>query len=552
MIKLSEIKSFQIWAFVLLMLTLSGKSSFFYQEYFVVQSIGLFFLCFYFFVIGFYNKVESLFLIFSAVVGVSLFFIFNANNLNFFQMKYFNFGLCLIAAWSVANFNRDEKDQLKKIVIVIAVVQALIAIGTQLFFRKFLFNSEAIGTVGNSDFLASILAAGIFFLEDFKISKKSKFLLFLVLGLGVLSTFSKGTIVLLMVVPLLRLWPRKTLFICLATFPAAGFLLSEFLKGRLQVWITAFFIMIENFWTGIGPGKFSSGYFQKNIVLMNNPFFKNQFGAWSSEVSDAHNLPLQMGSETGIWGLFLVLLLYLFCFRLFRKRMRASSDYIIFGTVKSLYTVLIPSIQNSFLLLFALADQVSENWPKKFDSVLASFCTIFLFFYLSLLWSFTHSQYYLQEGYKASQAGLLSSSLQHFHEASKYNPHDYEIILAKAYANLKLTNCDEAGRLVYEAVTRVQSMDSYKRGGHILYECRFFESALSLFGKLHLVFPEHRTTTMKIAWIMFFLKDKTSAKYYAEEVLKITPRRRSISDEKNLREANNLLDLIKTNKAASI
>ena len=123
-------------------------------------------------------------------------------------------------------------------------------------------------------------------------------------------------------------------------------------------------------------------------------------------------------------------------------------------------------------------------------------------------------------------------------------PSNTHLLLTKAFIHLKKRECRQSAEEVAHAVSIRQDMDTYKRGGLILYECGDFRGALRLLKDLHMVFPEHRTTTIKMAWSYFYLNQTDEARSLAQEVLAIKPRRKSHSDYDNLMSAQRLLGIL--------
>ncbi|MBC7428049.1 MAG: O-antigen ligase family protein [Bacteriovorax sp.] len=535
---------FHFLCFISLLFALSGQSSFFSQEYFVAQSLGLFLLSLLLITRWTYNSLKKIeFISIVIVASIANWF---SHDLNI-NIPLLNFFICGGVFLSLVAGDSDEFNFWKKAIISISLIQALIVAPTLIptikaFFP--IFNNEPLGTVGNSDFLAILFASSIFYALELKISKSWRNTIILIFSLSLLATMSKGTILVFVLILLFKRWPRV---VCYSLFPIGlifTFLFSHSLFGRLQLWITALKIWKNNFWFGSGTGQFSSAYFNANKELMNLNWYKNFFGAWSSQVTDAHNLLLHWSSEWGVIGLIASVLFLSFLFLSLKKSKEASKDVILLSLIKSLYTVLIPTIQGLLTLCFALSDANKENSFIKKSKVLPAVCLFSILTLSGFMFNFVSSQYFLKRGLILSKVGYFDSSLENLMNANLLYKNDTNILLTTAYVNSRLGNCDQATAEVNIVSNLRQDMDSFKRGGHILFDCKKYDKALRLFSDIHLVFPEHRTTTMKMAWIYYFLWDNTTAKKLAREVLKLQPRRKSFSDERNLNEANDLLKLI--------
>lgn len=542
MSNLSE-KIFKLLSFMLLGCAIIGRSSYFGQDYFVIQTIGLYLLSILLVLYWSLKVLRPYEVMFIVLAGCGFYFLFR----NFYwPLPALNLFLCITILFSLISGNPKDLQIWKKSIICLSILQALISIPTLIpLFKNYfpVFNNEPVGTVGNSDFLATLFVCSLFYLSDFQLSKKVKFSLYGILCLGLISTMSKGTILLFIGIVAFKKWPKYVGLLALPAIVIFAFLFKQSLLGRLQLWLSALNIWKDHLWLGSGTGKFANSYFNVNKELMGLEWYKNLFGPWSSQVSDAHNLPLQWVSEWGMVGLLIAILFYIFIARSFKKSKDASREVIFLSAIKSLYTVLIPSLQALVMLTFALSDANKENSYFKKSKIAPIICLFFLMSCMGFILNFGTGQYYLKEGLKLSRAKYYEASIEKLSIAHIYLKQDYDVLLSLAYSYSKIGNCQMAVDNVYAAIEIQQDMDAFKRGGHILFECKKYEMALRLFSDVHLVFPEHRTTTMKMAWIYYFLRDFTTANKLANEVIDIRPRRKSFSDEKNLKEAQELISL---------
>lgn len=533
---------FYTFGFLFLACALVGCSSLFGQSYSLTQTIGLFLLTSLLAGRWVLNTIGGKKFFVVLILGIIVAFSTYKLKLYLHQV---NLILSIIAFFSLSTIEKSEFMFWKKAIIYITLFQAFIVIPTLVPFLKNyfpIFNNEPIGTVGNSDFLATLFASSIFFLKDLRLSKTRYIAFFSLLFLGLLATTSKGTILLFLGIVVFRRWPKMTILAAIPIIAVFIFLFSSSFYGRIQLWVTSLKIWKDHFFLGAGTGQFLNGYFNSNKDLMNILWYRKNFGAWSSEVTDAHNLILQFSSEWGLVGFLIVCTLIFYALKIYRSGRGGAQNVILLSLLKALYTVILPTIQS--LLTFSIALSEFADFKKKYR-VLSIICFLTVFSLFGFVVTLSLGQFYLKEGLVLAKQGALGPAIVKLNMASSYTPTDVNVLLATAYVYSRSKNCEEASNIV-ETVTGIQqSMDAYKRGGHILFECRKYEEALKLFRDVHIVFPEHRTTTMKMAWIYYFLSDNTTAKDLAQEVIDIKPRRISFSDERNLKEAQKLLSLIK-------
>lgn len=462
-----------------------------------------------------------------------------------FSAALFSLSAAFYLLWN--DFSESGRRKIFNTLIAVGVVQSLMVIvgyflsRDEGLFRR--FNSIPVGTVGNPEFVATVVSAAILSLYARRTQIRGSWVLLGVLAAGLLATRSRGSIILtigIICLPLLRPW-----MVAVAGVAAIGLLTTywNLFAGRIQLWWVSLQSLGDHFLTGAGDSQFSSVYFNTNLEIMGrNTWFRETFGGWSSQVSDAHNLVLQWAIEFGLIGLVAAVLFLFYVFRSafpmvsFEQRL---SGYL---AVKSLYTVVLTSVQGALLWPLALRPLgVDRVRRKELETVLlailigASSVPI-------LKSAIVSRDLFLAHHFMTIE--LNDIAMGYVADGLRNEPSNTDLLLTKAFIHLKKRECSQSAEEVARAVSIRQDMDTYKRGGLILYECGNFRGALRLLKDLHMVFPEHRTTTIKMAWSYFYLNQNDEARSLAQEVLAIRPRRESHSDYDNLMSAQRLLGIL--------
>lgn len=406
-------------------------------------------------------------------------------------------------------------------------------------------NSVPVGSVGNPDFLATIIAAGIFLLLQTQASKHFKFSMLVFLFVGLLLTKSRGTIALVFLLIAWEWIPKwATLSTGAVLISAIGIFWEKF-AGRIQLWWVSIIAFLERPLSGHGLESFDSVYFNTNLSLMSeNESFRSTFGPWSSQVTDAHNLILQYAVELGFIGAAAAAIFIGTIVFASKSREPAYTRIILMLAAKCLYTVVLISVQSVSLLTLSLSGGTAEKSRRTVDP---KFMALSLFLLLIVSSSILQAVLNSRDIYKSMNyltIGLPERARIHLDNILKRNPEHTDALIAKSYSYLQQGQCSHSSLYAIQATRLRQNMDTYKRAGHILFECEFYREAVELLNLLHIVFPEHRTTTMKLAWSHYYLGEYPEAKKLAQNVLFIKPRRVSFSDERNLEEAKELIETL--------
>lgn len=464
-------------------------------------------------------------------------------------------GILLASSFFIGVLISQSGDRLgiwfKKSVIAASVIQAALAIwqflGGKTSWLQFK-NGEPVATVGNSDFLATILAVGLLLSLDLIRNKKILWTVILTLFTGLLATKSLGTVLILSTLLMSLKMPKTAIILASIGLVASPLILSGKITGRIHLVIVSIHAWLDAFWTGHGLGQFQNAYFSSVKELMGHNQFRARFSPWISELSDAHNLPLQWAVEFGIVGFLSAIGLLIMAWRISTRVQEGHRMAILLLMGKSLYTVVLASTQGSFLFFALLGLGLQRKTPRCPPNVIAVIALACSAFFIPAVLKYIHAEHRLFAGMQYLRIHMYDLAQPALASGLRMHPENTDLLLANAFLKSKTRQCEEAKSDVSKAVLITQSMDTYKRGGKILLECRYLDEAHDLFSDLHRVFSEHRTTMMQLAWTAYYKKDLVQARHWASKVLSSQPRRRSYSDERNLREARKILNETKAGK----
>lgn len=461
-------------------------------------------------------------------------------------------GLVATLAFLLSTLSSQERELLKRCVILVSILQTTLVFGSllttdhsQLGFRQ--LNNVPVGTIGNPDFLATTIAAGILFLLGTTLTKPFKVVAIVFLLAGLVLTRSRGTVALLCILIAWDHLPRRLVGYGIISLAIAVVTFWERFSGRVQLWWTSIVAYFDSPLLGHGIGSFDSVYFNTNLRIMSaDESFRQTFGPWSSLVADAHNIILHWAVELGIFGVAAsVAVLALLILRL-RELAPDDRRVVVILWVKSLYTVVLISIQSLSLLALSLGSKPDDepSTPRRRSLYLSLFALAMVAY---PIFQFAMISGDLHQSLKYVTNGLPRKALLYADNVLKRDSENTDALLLMSYSYLKLDQCSHSSAYALRAARIRQNMDVYKRASHILFDCEFYQEALGLLNDLHIVFPEHRTTTMKMAWAYYYSGNSSEAVKLARSVLASRPRRVSRSDEKNLSEAADLLRQLSQN-----
>lgn len=469
------------------------------------------------------------------------------------------YALCGCALYLVTiNASDRQKDTALRIVCGIALLQcclaALQAVNAISFLPGSLIPIEGrlTGTVGNPEFLATLLGVSTFIVLHFREKSQSeKARRWLAAGaavlfFGILTIGSKGTILYLVLYGIWRF--KRSLKLIAAggmTFVLLMLLFSPAsVLGRVFLWLTGLRMFIMNPVAGVGLGQFENSYLQSVHGFFSSlPAIAGYFGGYTSLTQDAHNICLQHAAELGLPGLAFSLLFAIFVFKRAQTLGGHLGAALLLLLYKSMYTVMLNSPTS--LLLLTLLLGISEN-PGRLRSIKVKpiWTTVILPAFSALILAGTHlciADYYYQRGLKATMMGNSAAAKIDFSAALNIDPERADTHLALAYLDFLAGNTDGMSLRIQQALKRGKSMDTYKISAHMFYYSRIYGNAERIYRYILFLFPEHLTSMAKLSVIAIKKGDYPQAVSLAERILALKPRRPNASDIRNAQIANEIL-----------
>lgn len=469
------------------------------------------------------------------------------------------YALCGCALYLVTiNASDSQKTTALKFACGIALIQcclaALQAANAVSFLPGVLLPVEGrlTGTVGNPEFLATLLGVSILIVLYFREKCESEVIQrwlaagAAVLLFGILAIGSKGTILYL---ALYGVWRFKrnlkliaagaiTFVLLMLVFSPASVL------GRLFLWLTSLRMFIMNPVAGVGLGQFENNYLQTVHGFFSSlPAIAGYLGSYTSLTQDAHNICLQHAAELGLPGLGFSLLFCIFVFRRAQALGGHLGAALFLLLYKSMYTVMLNSPTS--LLLLTLLLGISEN-PGRLRSIKVKpiWTTVLIPAFSALVLAGTHiciADYHYQRGLKAAMMGNSAAAKGDLIAAINIDPERADPYLALAYLNFLAGNTDEMTLQIQQALKRGKSMDTYKISAHMFFYSRIYGNAERIYRYILFLFPEHLTSMAKLSVIAVGKGDYAQAVSLAERILALRPRRPNASDIRNAQIASEII-----------
>lgn len=407
------------------------------------------------------------------------------------------------------------------------------------------------GTIGNPEFLATVLGTAFFLLLHLREKHKSPWHRRLLAAgaamtlAGIILLVSKGTLLFL---ALYWLW-RRSKKIALVAGGAAAFIAVVYLLspasilGRIFLWYTSLHIFAHNPIAGVGLGQFENSYLQAvHSIFSASPGVATIFGGYTSLTQDAHNLFLHNAAELGLPGLVFSIIFAVFAFRRARNTGYQGAAIMLL-LYKSMYTVMLNSPTS--LLLLALLLGVTEGRERlRSVQIGPAWTPVAIPLLAALVLAGTHfcvADLHYHRGVKSMAMGNSTLAEREFKRAAAIDPERAEPYLALAYLDFLGGRPGEMELWIRQAIERKKSMDTYKISAHMLFYSRLYSEAENIYSYLHFLFPEHLTSIAKLAVIAMQHGNRKEAALLAEKILASNPRRSNASDAKNLRIAGEIL-----------
>lgn len=472
------------------------------------------------------------------------------------QLAFF-LGACLLYL-AFLQFDHSDLEKLLQVLFVASLLQLALIVPQQLSWHGVLpaaligTQDRLFGTIGNQEFLSTLLGVGFFIglhFRDRSSDKQSRVLLLIAcsaLLLGLVLAKNKGA---LLFVALYFLWRRYPSYKLLVGLGAMALVLSIFvfpesIKGRVLLWMVAALMYAQHWVTGVGFLQFENHYLDIVRDLFDaHPALAEMFGSHTAMTMDAHNIFLQFGAELGTAGLVLALIFAGHVMRIAKAQRSYLGAALLFLLFKCLYTVVLASITGMivFVLLLAALSHVRSTelgGMQRYALWTAAPAVASLFIFASAL---TMSDYYYQQGIRSLFMGQSERAMAELKYALAVNRENPEASLALAQANYLQYDYDAMQLHIQDALRYRKNKDTCKIAASMYFYARRYDEAFVLYEYLHATFPQHLTSLTKLASIDMLRGDFDKAYTMAQLALHALPRKEAESDEKNLRIARQIV-----------
>jgi Tfp pilus assembly protein PilF len=473
-----------------------------------------------------------------------------------FMLWAFYFGGCLLFV-TLINLERSSLETLLKAVFCAALAQLVLVIAQSLSVQSVMpealigHNGRIFGTVGNQEFLATLLGVGFYFSLHFRgqtsNQKTRRFLMAggMALLIGLALSQSKGS---LLFIGLYFLWKRfpsykLVLALCLVALVLAVFAFPASVKGRLLLWIVASTMFARHIVSGVGLLQFENHYLDVVHTLFSAyPRLSEIFGENTAMSMDAHNIFLQFGAELGIAGLVLSLVFMGYGLRLVNDNRNYLGAALLFLLFKCLYTVVLTSVTGMILLVLVLAT-LSQQRAFRFSGIarraaIAGMPLATFFFIASIFLG--ASDYFYQQGARALFMGQNDKAVENLTRALDVNRENADAHLALAHASYLKGDYDSMSGHIINALPYRKNKDTLKIAAYMFYYAKRYDDAFPLFQFLHATFPQHLSSLTKLASIYMLRGDYNRAYVMAQAALRTVPRKQAESDARNLKIAKQI------------
>ena len=450
---------------------------------------------------------------------------------------------------------KKKKRQTTNLIIALAIPQAILAI-LQRFGFYFLIpnnslssNSAVVGTVGNSEFLATFLAVALI-LAIFRIKNirqtwaQPLIYISTILLIGIFSAASKGTLVILSILATGYVTKSKKWVsaVGVSSILLAALISSTSVFGRLSLWVVSLYSGFRSLPFGQGVRQFGNNYFPSIEELFRfAPSASKIMGTHSSTVLDSHNVFLNQLNELGIIGLVLT---GIFVIAVLKKSLLSGGAIgatTILLLIKSQYTVLLNSLVGGVIFCLLAGFLFSEELPLKSNNLERKHHIKFAALFTGIIVSIglilsVNSDFYYSQSLKLAKIGHSAESYKAFSKSAFWKP-NADAHVGMAYAAFQEQNMELMSKHIAEALEITQNMNTLKISAHMYFYSGLYSEAEELYRKINIVFPEHLTSMTKLAMIYFRDKDLEKAQEFASKVLQTQPRVKMASDKRNIETA---------------
>lgn len=457
----------------------------------------------------------------------------------------------------VASADERSRRWLLASLVMLATVEALIVLAQVARFDAWLpgyllyGKHPAIGTLGNEEFLSTLLAVGFFVALHFEAAAtgRRRVGLWLAMGLmltGLVAAHNKGALLFIAVYFLWRRWPRPWLlgFAATAGFAALAWLWPESMQGRVLLWLASGTTFLAYPLTGIGPAQLENGYLDAVHTLFTHfPVLAGVFFDNAAKVQDAHNLALHWAAEYGLPGLALAVVFVVHGARRAHALGGALGAALLLLLFKSLYTVVLGAVTSALLLVMLLALAAPQDAPAVW--VLAPWRRALIFVaalapMVTATWVLAGDRHY-ERGMHALMSGELDEARWHLENALHHHPQQGDTWLALAQVHFQRHDTPAMEAALRRALAYKREINTTKIGAHLYFFSGHYREAETLYQYLHVIYPAHLTTLARLALIAQSRGDYTLARWYALTLLDTPQAREKWSDAVNRATARRIL-----------
>ncbi len=466
-------------------------------------------------------------------------------------------GLVLLAAYVVTmNLGDAGRRGVLLGILAAATLEAVLAIAHLVRPLGFLLPFDdptrpaAIGTVGNPEFLATLLAAGLCIAWHLRGEGGSRARMWLAVAAApmlaaLVLTRSKGTAGLL-ALALLYAWQgwRPVLALGLVAGIGAPVLFPDSVYGRVMLWIATGKVLVDGLPFGTGFEGLTHHYLDAVCALFaNHPGLSARLGTYVGDVRDAHNLVIDQGIALGLPGAALAAMFLIHVVRRGRTVGGGPGAMLLILSAKMLYTVVLGSVTGAWLLTLLLGISARPEQDDRRRTGIP-FRVLALAAGLVALWfvrpALTCDRRF-HEGSRMLYMGDPEGAKARFELGLGSNPGHAESILSLAFIAFKRGEQDVMTEYIGEAIRLEPVIDIVKRGAHMYFFNRQYEQAEPLYRKLMLAYPDRRSPVIKLAQVRLALGDRREAESLARKVIAMQPRVYNANDVEYLETARKLL-----------
>jgi tetratricopeptide (TPR) repeat protein len=463
----------------------------------------------------------------------------------------------------VLNADGPSRTRLLLALLVVAVIEATIGLAQATHFDQWLpgyllhGRHPVIGTLGNEEFLCTLLGVGFFVaLHFYRLPATSRWqrrlCLLAMAGLlgGLALAHNKGGLLFIVLLVIWRRLPRAWVMAAIAFVGTAllAWLFPDQAKGRLLLWLASLVIFGTHVVGGVGPGQFENGYLDAVHALFTQyPALAGYFATNAAKVQDAHNIILNHAAELGVAGLVLSSIFIAHAVRLASRAGGALGAALLWLLFKSLYTVVLGAATSALLLamVLALATPHATCMSISVARLRAVAMVSLVLPLLAAAWV-AWSDYFYQQGLHEMMIGQLTSAQARLEEALRHHPQNGDAWLALAQLHFQQHETLLMQAELHKAIEVKKEINIVKIAAHINFYSGNYAEAEELYRYLHVVYPGHLTTMTRLALIAQQHADYTEAHLLAQAVLDGKPSREVWSDSRNRTVARQILQQLET------